>query len=88
MPDFSRHILENGLRILISENYSSPFAYVTQLYSAGSKHENPDRTGLAHLFEHLMFSGTRMNPDFDEVLQASGGENNAFTNGARTNWLS
>lgn len=80
MPEFKRHTLENGLRVITSENHSSPFAYVTMLYSVGSKHEHPQRTGFAHLFEHLMFSGTKNNPDFDEVLQAAGGENNAFTN--------
>jgi predicted Zn-dependent peptidase len=80
MPDYSRYALPNGLKVLLSENYSSPFAYVSLLYNAGSKHEQPEKTGIAHLFEHLMFSGTSDNPDFDEVLQTAGGENNAFTN--------
>ena len=56
------------------------------LYDVGSKDEEPDATGLAHLFEHLMFGGSVNIPDFDTPLQLAGGENNAFTNNDITNY--
>jgi len=71
MVEFDAYRLENGLRVLLSSNYSSPFAYISVLYHAGSKQEHPDKTGYAHLFEHLMFSGTPQVPDFDEVQTLS-----------------
>lgn len=86
MVDFHPYQLDNGLKVLLSSNYSSPFAYITVLYHAGSKQEQPNKTGYAHLFEHLMFSGTPQVPDFDQMLQAAGGENNAFTNSDYTHY--
>jgi predicted Zn-dependent peptidase len=79
MVHFKRHILPNGLRMLVHEDPSTPLVAVNVSYYVGSRDENPDRTGFAHLFEHLMFAGSKNVPDFDEPLQRAGGENNAFT---------
>ncbi|MCC6280061.1 MAG: insulinase family protein [Saprospiraceae bacterium] len=79
MVHFSRHILPNGLRVLIHEDRNTPLVAVNTLYFVGSRDERDDKTGFAHLFEHLMFAGSRNVPDFDEPLQRAGGENNAYT---------
>ncbi|MDX1911535.1 MAG: insulinase family protein, partial [Saprospiraceae bacterium] len=79
MVDFIRHILPNGLRVLVHEDPSTPLVAVNVSYYVGSRDEQPDKTGFAHLFEHLMFAGSKNVPDFDEPLQRAGGENNAFT---------
>lgn len=86
MIDFVRSKLKNGLRILVHEDKSSPLVAMNILYDVGSRDENPDKTGLAHLFEHLMFGGSVNIPDFDLPLQLAGGENNAFTNNDITNY--
>jgi zinc protease len=86
MIRFERFVLDNGLRVLIHQDTSTPLAAVNVLYDAGSRVEHPDRTGMAHLFEHLMFSGTRQVPDFDEAIQMAGGDANAFTNADITNF--
>jgi zinc protease len=83
---FSRDILENGLKILINEDHSTPLVAMNIIYQAGSGDEDPDMTGMAHLFEHLMFGGSRNINDFDTPLQLAGAENNAFTNGDITNY--
>jgi zinc protease len=83
---FSRFTLDNGLKVIISKDSETPLANVNLLYNVGAKHENPDLTGFAHLFEHLMFSGTKNIPSYDEVVQLIGGENNAFTNNDFTNY--
>ena len=80
MLDFKRITLENGLKVLIHEDHSTPLAAMTVVYDVGSKDENPEQTGTAHLFEHLMFSGSVNIPEYDTPLQLAGGENNAFTN--------
>jgi predicted Zn-dependent peptidase len=59
---------------------------VNVVYNVGSKYEEPDKTGFAHLFEHLMFGGSINIPDFDDHIQDAGGENNAFTNTDLTNF--
>jgi predicted Zn-dependent peptidase len=79
MVPFTRHILSNGLRVLIHEDKSTPLVAVNVSYYVGSRDEKDDKTGFAHLFEHLMFAGSKHVPDFDEPLQHAGGENNAFT---------
>jgi predicted Zn-dependent peptidase len=79
MVHFSRQILPNGLRVLVHEDRSTPLVAVNVSYYVGSRDEQPDKTGFAHLFEHLMFAGSKNVPDFDEPLQRAGGENNAFT---------
>lgn len=79
MVEFSRMILPNGLRVIVHEDRSTPLVAVNVLYYVGSRDERPNRTGFAHLFEHLMFAGSKHVPDFDEPLQCAGGENNAYT---------
>ncbi len=79
MVPFSRKVLPNGLRVLVHEDNSTPLVAVNITYYVGSRDEQADRTGFAHLFEHLMFAGSRHVPDFDDPLQRAGGENNAFT---------
>ncbi len=86
MIKFSKHILKNGLRVILHEDDSTPMVAVNVLYNVGSKDESPDKTGFAHLFEHLMFGGSVNAPDFDEPIQMAGGENNAFTNSDVTNF--
>lgn len=86
MIDFKRFILDNELRVLIHEDLSTPLVAVNLLYDVGSRDENPERTGFAHLFEHLMFGGSKNAPDFDAPIQSAGGENNAFTNNDMTNF--
>jgi len=79
MVNFSRRILPNGLRVLVHEDPSTPLVAVNVSYYVGSRDEQPDKTGFAHLFEHLMFAGSKNVPDFDDPLQRAGGENNAYT---------
>jgi zinc protease len=78
--------LKNGLRVLVHEDDSTPMVAVNVLYNVGARDESPDKTGFAHLFEHLMFGGSANVPDFDEPIQMAGGENNAFTNNDITNF--
>jgi zinc protease len=79
MTHFIRRTLANGLRVLVHEDHSTPLVAVNVSYYVGSRDESPEKTGFAHLFEHLMFAGSKNAPDFDEPLQRAGGENNAFT---------
>jgi len=80
MIKFTHFSLDNGLRIIVHEDRSTPLVAMNILYIAGSRDEDPDHTGLAHLFEHLMFGGSVNIPEYDIPLQLAGGENNAFTN--------
>lgn len=80
MIQFERFTLKNGLRLITHEDRSSPMVAFCILYNVGSRDEDEDKTGYAHLFEHLMFSGSDNVPEFDEPIQKAGGENNAFTN--------
>ena len=86
MVKFERFTLENGLRLIVHEDHSTPLAAVNILYDVGARDEHPDQTGFAHLFEHLMFEGSANVADFDRELQWAGGENNAFTNNDITNY--
>lgn len=86
MIKFIRFTLSNGLRVVVHEDRSTPMVAMNVLYDVGSRDENPELTGLAHLFEHLMFGGTPEVPDFDRQLQLAGGENNAFTSADITNY--
>ncbi|SJZ59502.1 Predicted Zn-dependent peptidase [Sediminibacterium ginsengisoli] len=86
MIQFNRFVLENGLRVLVHEDHSTPMAVVNIMYDAGARDENPQQTGFAHLFEHLMFGGSINIPDYDEPLQRAGGENNAYTTNDLTNY--
>ena len=86
MIDYKRKVLSNGLSIVVHEDTSTPLVAVNILYKVGSKNEDPAKTGFAHLFEHLMFSGSKNAPEFDEPIQQAGGESNAFTNNDCTNF--
>jgi predicted Zn-dependent peptidase len=86
MINFSRFRLDNGLRVVVHEDRSTPLVAMNILYDVGSKDEDPAFTGMAHLFEHLMYCGTANIPEYDLPLQLAGGENNAFTNNDITNY--
>lgn len=86
MIQFEKFTLENGLRVIVHEDHTTPMVAVNVLYDVGAKDENPSRTGFAHLFEHLMFGGSIHIPDYDEPLQQAGGENNAYTTNDLTNY--
>ncbi len=86
MISFSEFTLENGLRVIVHEDPNVEIAVVNVLYFVGSRDEHPEKTGFAHLFEHLMFGGSVNIPNYDEPLQMAGGENNAFTNNDITNY--
>lgn len=78
--------LDNGLRFVVHKDVTTPIVAMNILYDVGSRDEQPDKTGFAHLFEHLMFGGSVNIPRYDEPLQLAGGENNAFTNSDFTNY--
>ena len=86
MIGFEKFILKNGLRLIVHQDKSTPIVAVNVLYDIGAKDEHPEKTGFAHLFEHLMFGGSINIPKFDMPLQKVGGENNAFTNNDYTNY--
>ncbi len=86
MVDYKRKVLSNGLRVISHYDDSTQMAAVNVLYDVGSRDEDPHRTGFAHLFEHLMFSGSENVEDYDIPVQKAGGENNAFTNCDMTNF--
>jgi zinc protease len=86
MIQFEEFTLENGLRVIVHEDPTVEIAVLNLLYDVGSRDEHPDKTGFAHLFEHLMFGGSVNIPNYDEPLQKVGGENNAFTNTDITNY--
>ncbi|HNW52537.1 MAG TPA: pitrilysin family protein [Prolixibacteraceae bacterium] len=86
MIEFQKYTLKNGLRVIVHPDRSTPLAAVNVIYNVGSKDENPEKTGFAHLFEHLMFGGSKNIPDYDLPLQKVGGESNAFTSCDITNY--
>ncbi len=86
MIKYQHTTLANGLEVVANRDSSSRMAAINILYKVGARNENPHRTGLAHLFEHLMFRGTHLVPDFDTPVQMACGENNAFTNNDYTDF--
>ena len=80
MISYEKMVLQNGLTVLMHEDKNTPIASISVLYKVGSRDEHPEKTGFAHLFEHLMFGGSINIPDYDGVMQRAGGENNAYTN--------
>ena len=86
MIGFEKFTLENGLRLIVHQDRSTPIVAVNVVYDVGAKDEHPEKTGFAHLFEHLMFGGSINIPKYDAPLQQVGGENNAFTNNDYTNY--
>src|SRR5262245_65421791 len=85
---YTQFTLPNGLRVILHEDHSVPVVSVNVCYHVGSAREKTGRTGFAHLFEHLMFMGSKHAPygDFDKLLEAAGGNNNASTTEDRTNY--
>jgi predicted Zn-dependent peptidase len=86
MIQFEKFTLSNGLRVLVHEDHSTPMAVLNVMYDVGAKDEDPNKTGFAHLFEHLMFGGSVNIEDFETPLQMAGGENNAYTSNDVTNY--
>lgn len=83
---YQNFTLDNGLQVYVHEDHSTPIAAVNILYNVGSRDEDENKTGFAHLFEHLMFGGSKNVESYDEALQVVGGENNAFTSPDITNY--
>ena len=86
MIQFEKFTLENGLRVIVHQDLSTPMAVLNIMYDVGARDEDPEKTGFAHLFEHLMFGGSVNIPNYDEPLQMAGGENNAYTTNDLTNY--
>lgn len=86
MINYKKNTLENGLRIIVHTDKTTPIIAFNLMYNVGARDESPDKTGFAHLFEHLMFGGSKNIPDFDKPLQERGGTSNAFTNNDITNY--
>lgn len=86
MINYTKYTLDNGLTVLLHQDESSPMVAVNLLYNVGARDENPEQTGFAHLFEHLMFGGSVNIENYDTVLERAGGQNNAFTSNDITNY--
>ncbi len=86
MIEFERFKLKNSLTVLFHKDVTTPMVVINTLYDVGARDESEDKTGFAHLFEHLMFGGSVNIPDFDAPLQNAGGESNAFTSNDITNY--
>lgn len=86
MINYQSFTLENGLQVIVHSDKTIATAAVNILYDVGARDENPDKTGFAHLFEHLMFGGSKHIPEYDKPLQRVGGSNNAFTSNDITNY--
>ncbi len=86
MIKYDKFQLENGLRVIVHHDNTTPIAAFNILYDVGARDEDENRTGFAHLFEHLMFGGSENIPDFDGPLQKAGGQSNAFTSNDITNY--
>lgn len=84
--NYERFVLDNGLTVIVHQDNSTPLACLNIMYDVGSRDESPDRTGFAHLFEHLMFGGSANIPSYDAPLQSASGSNNAFTSTDITNY--
>ncbi len=87
MINFEKFVLDNGLRVIVHEDKSTPMAVVDVMYDVGARDEDQAHTGFAHLFEHLMFGGSLHIESYDEPLQMAGGENNAYTTSDLTNYF-
>ena len=86
MINFERFELANGLRVIVHQDKTTPMVAFNVLYDVGARDEDSSKTGFAHLFEHLMFGGSTHIADYDEVVEKSGGQNNAFTSNDITNY--
>ena len=85
---YTEFALANGLRVILHEDHSTPMVTIDVLYHVGSRNEQPGRTGFAHLFEHLMFDGSKNveRGGYDRYCTSVGGDNNAFTSSDITNY--
>ena len=79
MLSIRKTVLDNGLRVIVHEDHTTPLAACNIVYNVGSRDEHPDHTGFAHLMEHFMFTGSKNVPDYDKALQKVGAINNAYT---------
>lgn len=86
MIHFNKFLLPNGLKLIVHEDHNTPLVTINMLCGVGARNENPNMTGFAHLFEHLMFGGTAQYPDYDREVALMGGDSNAFTNNDYTNY--
>jgi len=86
MIQFEKFTLDNGLRVIVHRDTTTPMVVLDVMYDVGARDEDPGQTGFAHLFEHLMFGGSINIPSYDEPLQMAGGENNAYTTNDLTNY--
>ena len=86
MIKFEKFELKNGLKVIVHQDETTPIVAFNLLYDVGARDEDENKTGFAHLFEHLMFGGSVNIPNFDEPLQFVGGDNNAFTSNDITNY--
>ncbi|HLP12068.1 MAG TPA: pitrilysin family protein [Flavobacteriales bacterium] len=86
MIQYEKYTLPNGLKVIIHTDIATPIIAFNLMYNVGARDEDPNKTGFAHLFEHLMFGGSKNIPDFDKPLQERGGTSNAFTNNDITNY--
>jgi zinc protease len=86
MISYKQFTLSNGLQVIVHEDSSTTLVVMDVIYDVGSRDEDSERTGFAHLFEHLMFGGSVNIPSYDAPLQSVGGENNAFTTPDLTNY--
>ena len=87
MINFQKFELDNGLKVIVHKDKSTPLVAFNLLYDVGARDEDPSRTGFAHLFEHLMFSGSVNISNYDEIVEKAGGQNNAFTSNDITNYF-
>ncbi|MEI3155872.1 MAG: insulinase family protein [Odoribacter sp.] len=86
MIHFTRTILDNGLTVICNTDRNTPFVSVNILYKVGSRNEQEDKTGFAHLFEHLMFGGSEHIEDYDRHVQLAGGDSGGYTTNDLTNY--
>lgn len=86
MIKYEKYNLDNGLTVILHKDPNTPIVAVNTLYDVGARDEDPGKTGFAHLFEHLMFGGSKNIPDFDKPLEDAGGSSNAFTSNDMTNY--
>ena len=86
MINYEKYTLDNGLTVILHQDRTTPIATVNTIFNVGARDEDPNKTGFAHLFEHLMFGGSKHIENYDAPLQKAGGECNAFTNNDITNY--
>lgn len=86
MINFEKYSLANGLRLIVHQDKTTPMIAIDVVYDVGARDESPQQTGFAHLFEHLMFSGSLNAESYDEPLQRAGGDNNAYTTNDLTSY--